>query len=384
MKYPINLFVISLIAPVLSVVFSCSRSTEPGDPYAFPGPIDAVATNITLTVYSDGWGTILDTIEIETEGPVTIDIEEEGPYYDPPQYYIYAASEGFYTELYYCQKGETISVDLDGVPQHLNSITGVIFGLQTYFADCYFSGKSIALSIPGGTSITTTTDGQGRYGFGNLSEEIYILHFTDYGVPHSFEIVNTDGTDYNDLSFLEANIARAPNIYLYPESTTNVRIELGFPFGGQIVESKPYYDNGWDINVTPDGMINEQYEYLFYEVLMSTPLNHRAGWLLDGSSFEGELRGLLSSRGFVGREIDDFVEYWVPRLEGSPWYAVYPQDAESMITLDISPRPDNILRALFLIRPLAYQVSIPAPPDQGTFVRKGFTVIEWGVIGPIE
>ena len=93
-----------------------------------------------------------------------------------------------------------------------------------------------------------------------------------------------------------------------------------------------------------------------------------------------ELEDLLVYLGFVENEIDDFVEYWIPRLGDAKYYAVYPQDAESFVTLYIDPVPENILRALLLILPLTNKISISPPPAPAKFNRNGFSVAEWGVI----
>lgn len=380
MKIKYYSFIVSLLILFVSIILSCDNSTGPKDTHKFPSAIDSVATNITLYVYSDGWGNILDTIEMNTEDTIRIDIYEENPYTNPAHYFIYALADGFYTEIYSCTKGDTIRVDLDAVPEVPNSVTGVIFEQQTYFSDCYFADKDIAISLPGGNSITGTTDSLGRYGFSDLSSNSYILHFSHFGLPKSFTIANTTVTDYEDLYFYSDMQVEAPNIYLYPETTIDISVNVGFPNGGEITKSEPPYNNGWFVNVTPDGIIDNQYNYLFYETSQSTSLNHKTGWLLDGGNLENELRHLLMNLGFVGREIDDFVLYWLPRFGETPYLAVYPQDVESKISINIEPVPDQLLRMIFLFRPLNIEIQLEELPLPDAIQRNGFTVIEWGGI----
>ena len=173
---------------------------------------------------------------------------------------------------------------------------------------------------------------------------------------------------------------RAPYIYLYPETQTDISVELGLVPSGQIIESEPPYNNGWNVNVLPDGTIDGNFEYLYYESLQSVPLDYRHGWVLDGNDLENELLNLLASFGFAEKEIDDFIEFWIPKLGNADYYSVYPQDVESFVTLNISPQPDNILRVLLLIIPLANKINIPFPPKPKAFIRNGFAVAEWGVI----
>ena len=380
MKTRFYLLTALLVIVSLSIFLSCDNSTGPKDTHEFPAAIDSVATNISLYVYSDGWGNILDIIEMATEDTIRIDIYEENPYSNPAQYYIYAEADGFYTELYRCEKGDTIRVDLDAVPQVANSVTGVIFEQQVYFADCYFAEKDIALSVPGGTSISGTTDSLGRYGFSNLSGNSYILYFSNFDTLKVFSISNTAGTDYEDLYFFSDMQVEAPNIYLYPETTSDISVNIDFPNGGEMIESEPPYNTGWEVNVTPEGIINGQYEYLFYEIRQSIPLNHQSGWLLDGTDLENELRYLLMNLGYIGREIDDFIEYWLPRFGSTPFLAVYPQDGESMISVNIEPLPDEFLRTIFLFRPLTSPVQLQELPLPDAIQRDGFTAVEWGGI----
>ncbi len=166
-------------------------------------PQPGVAQNIELSIYSDGWGTLLQTQTIPTEAAVTIDVPEANPYTDPPLYYIYAKADGYYTELYSCTKGGSIDVDLDAVPEGSDAIAGVIFAVQGYFADSYFANETIQLTGPN-VNTTVTTDSQGRFGLENLPAGNYSLDFTYQGEPISLDASNsTTGVDYQDLSFAE-------------------------------------------------------------------------------------------------------------------------------------------------------------------------------------
>lgn len=348
-----------------------------------PGVVDpeeGVATNITLSIYSDGWGNQLDATTIATEGSVVIDVYEEQPYSDPAAYYIYAEADGYYTELYNCIQGDAIDVDLDAVPDLPGSVTGVIFATQGFFSDCYYANQDISVTGPDGDTATIRTDAQGRYGLGDVPTGTYTLSWSMDGESFSFDVVNTAGTDYQDLSFREPMQMAAPNLYLYPPEPTTVKVQLDFPIGGHVTESEPLYRDGWKVRVGPDGWIDDEYGYLFYETSVPQRASTDEGWLIDGANLEQELRDLLHRQGFRGREIDDFIEFWVHRLEGKPYYAVYPQDAAALVTLTIQPPPDQLRRVLFLIRPLEEPISIQPPRDLAPIRREGFVAMEWGVL----
>ena len=377
-----NIFVILLMA-IVFVSIGCDNkgtSNNSNDPQPGPEPVPGIATDIKLSVYSNGWGTLLDTFTVNSESEVVIDIDEIDPYYDPPQYYIYAEANNYYTELYNCLKGETITVDLDSVESLSKSITGVIFGRQVYFADCYYSDATLLLNGPYNIHYTITTDNQGRYAVGGLLTGDYTIEFSQDGQDIVLNLFNSSGTDYEDLSFFEVAQAYAPNIYLYPETTITANVSLSFPNGGHVTESSPPYGNGWTVTVSPEGIIDNEYDYLFYEASLPSNLSMDYGWLLTTDNLENEFRVLLANLGFIGREIDDFVDYWVPILDDAPYYGFYPQDINSLIELTINPAPVNTLRELFLVRALYNEIDIPAPPDNGLFNRDGYVAVEWGVI----
>ncbi len=340
-----------------------------------PGP-----SPVVLSIYSDGWGTYMETRALPMGQATTIWINETNPYTHPGRYYGFACADDNYTRLYRFTNGESVFIDLDPVPNVPYGMTGVIFGRQHFFSAHYFATNTIDVSGPAGPLPPIMTDQYGRYLLTNADLGTYTLSFTFQDVPFSFDITNCPGTAYQDLQFYDPIQAAAPNIYLYPESATNLAVELDIPNGGVISTSAPPYGSGWNVRVDTNGIINDAFGYLFYEALVPRSLDTAAGWLLDGADLDGGFRDLLNGLGFKGREVDDFVSHWVPIMEGAAWYAVYWEDPAATSALRISPQPQSILRAHFLVRPLERPIAITAPAIR-PFVREGFTVVEWGVLG---
>jgi hypothetical protein len=375
-------------AATLSLLGAGCGSRSIGEAPVIPEP--AVAAPITLEIYSDGYGTLIETRTVDTEGPVVIDPVEEQPYSEPAQYYVFARAEGFYTELYTAAFGDTVHVDLDAVPPLGDGLAGVVFHGDTFFAPCYHDDARLAFLAPeengiayqdGRADVVQRTDAQGRFGLADLAHGDWLLTFDGAEQQHQFTLPNGPGTDYQDIVFYDEMIARAPNLYLYPTAETDVSVSLGFPQGGHVVESAPPYGDGWQVSVTPDGVVEGRYPYLFYEAALPRRLQTRQGWVIPGDDLAGGFAELLGAHGFVGREIDDFVEHWVPLLQGAPAYALYPQDADALVTLDIRPAPQRLRRLWLLVRALpGGPVALPPPPDPAPFSREGYFALEWGVI----
>ncbi len=336
---------------------------------------------IVLEIYALGcWGVyLLDTITMPEEGEITITSEL------PPQSsyaFVYAFRKGYYTEIYKLDESNTINVDLDPiVPTKFN---GTIFLTDPFFTALYLADTDVNV-IDGDTVVGQfRTDEQGRFAIemepGNYYFEFYECA-SGFGGYHREE-VEIQG-QYKDFFFHYDSMVDKPNIYLYPEETIEVDVNIVFPHGGRLRTSIPEYGDGWHITVEPSGIIDGQYDCLFYESLQPDYGQYEAGWVVAQGQLEGFFRDNMALTGFNQKEIDDFIEYWIPRLTEYPYYAIYPQyndELEEMIKLEFSEQPTNLIRLIYSVRGLETgnltldEAVIPA------FNRDGFTVAEWGVI----
>ncbi len=109
------------------------------------------------------------------------------------------------------------------------------------------------------------------------------------------------------------------------------------------------------------------------------------GWIINKSELKTFFTEVFLKRGFYGREVKDFLDYWIPRLTDFNYYEIYPQESniiETAIKLEIYKNPDNVLRLFYLIKGVNSnsnnKINIPSEVPQ--FNRSGFYVTEWGVI----
>ena len=189
-------------------------------------------------------------------------------------------------------------------------------------------------------------------------------------------IAGPENTALTDTMFV-----KKPNIYIYPTNEKQLTVSLSFPQGGYVTQSEPFYDNGWTITVDPSGLINETYRFLFYECKVPHSFQTNQGWIVAREDLGEFFRDNLLQYGFLDNEITDFLEYWIPNLQAYPWYNIYPQDQEKInqsIILHFSDEPESVQRVYYLFEGKSESTGKLATPNIPVFVRKGFTVVEWG------
>jgi hypothetical protein len=121
-------------------------------------------------------------------------------------------------------------------------------------------------------------------------------------------------------------IPRKPNIYLYPETTTRVKVTLISQKGNYITISIPPYNNGWEVTAEPSGIIDGEYEYLFYEGSEIKLHSTNFGWSVSASELWQFLPEKMVEYGFNEKEIKDFVSYWQVHLPQSEYYEIIPNN----------------------------------------------------------
>ncbi len=188
---------------------------------------------------------------------------------------------------------------------------------------------------------------------------------------------------FQKAAFLPAVECGKPVIYLYPEKTTDVNVKLA-PQGG-FTKTEPAYDGGWNVRATPKGELTnlkdgKVYPYLFWEGrggLYETP---KRGFVIAQKEVHGFLIEKLSALGLSAQERADFMEFWEPRMTGSPYYFVTflgNRAMEAIAPLDVAPKPDTVIRVLMDFLPLEKPIDVQGY-EIHTPKRDGFTVVEWG------
>ena len=173
-----------------------------------------------------------------------------------------------------------------------------------------------------------------------------------------------------------------PVIYLYPEQAQEVYVQL--ELDGEFTCTYPEYDNGWKVKAYPDGTLRDQvtgkeYNYLFWEGTSGTGYDLSRGFVVEGKDTAEFLEEKLAYLGLNERESNEFIVYWLPRMEENDYNLITFQGEKytEHAKLKISPEPDSILRVFMAYKPLDKPVDIPEQ-ELEPFEREGFTVVEWG------
>lgn len=176
--------------------------------------------------------------------------------------------------------------------------------------------------------------------------------------------------------------AAKPVIYLYPEEETEVAVKLYYD--GQLTVTYPAYGDGWHVLARPDGTLTDvktglEYSYLFWEGESSAEYDLSSGFVVRGEETAEFLQRTLSQMGMTPREYNEFIVYWLPQMQGNAYNLItFQQEAYTeRAQLDVSPKPDSVLRVFMVFKPLDTPVSVETPRLE-PFERKGFTVVEWG------
>lgn len=174
-----------------------------------------------------------------------------------------------------------------------------------------------------------------------------------------------------------------PVIYLYPEQEQEITVKLGYP-QEYFTYTYPTYEDGWQVMAEPDGTLTNladgsTHYYLFWEGNKPVKWDQSEGFVVPGAETEAFLLEKLAYLGLNPREYNDFITYWVPRMQDNPWNLItfVGEQYEQLAPLEISPAPDSILRVHMVYQPLEAPVKVPEQ-QLTSFQRKGFTVVEWG------
>jgi hypothetical protein len=380
-------WIIALV--VMMVILGCdNNSTSPGDEYSaklevyfndaliYEETLDEADDSTSITVVlPDNSECQLDKYYFETQTIPQADI-----FYS---YRVIAKKFGYYSTYHSCGQQDTITVNAsEGFsPVSPGLVCGSIIHLYYGpFAQEEFYILQDSLIVD---SLVTTVNGYFSIDLPFDEYQFTLKCMYPDGVLYDFIVDSL----YNDY-FFPFSFVEKPNIYIYPEEDITLDVTIDFPQGGSVIESIPKYGKEWEnLKVEPSGLINGNYNYLFYESVNPDLSQYENGWVITQEDLEFFFVKNMAATGFNEQEIIDFIDYWLPILKDYPHYAIYPQYNEQLdriIQLNFSQKPDNILRLIYTLKGLQKNNLVLQEPEIPNFEREGFIVVEWGVIRKFE
>lgn len=228
-------------------------------------------------------------------------------------------------------------------------------------------------------------------------ELYYELNFTEGWLDGDIKIYNDWGelelhegfvmgeldTTYFKLDYSEMDGMAKPIIYLYPEEDMLVNVDLKIE--GKLTHTYPKYDNGWQVLARTDGTLfdenGKEYYALYWEGLGREDFMVNEGFVVPGEETIPFLERSLEILGLNRREANEFIVYWLPKLENNPYNLIHfsTKEYEEIAALNITPEPETLIRVMMVYQPLQEKVDLPVQDlSKLAKERKGFTVVEWG------
>lgn len=175
-----------------------------------------------------------------------------------------------------------------------------------------------------------------------------------------------------------------PIIYLYPTEETDVSVKL--LKSENLTCSYPKYQGGWNVIAEPNGDLkdlttNRNLYSLYYE--SKSDINFKVeneGFVIKGKDSAKFLEEKLAILGLNEKEAEEFIVYWLPRLEANKYnyirFATLDEINENM-PLEINPNPDSIIRIMMTFKGLDNPIDVKEQ-ELVTPERNGFVAVEWG------
>ncbi len=200
------------------------------------------------------------------------------------------------------------------------------------------------------------------------------------------------------LCFISCKNNEKPNekpvLYFYPESEQNINVS--FKNLDNLIFTYPKLENSWNFKANPEGKLTfenkKEYNYLFWEGKSDVKdFNIKEGFVVENENLTAFFEEKLIQLGLKPHEYNDFIVYWVPKMQIYPQTLIHfainhglysneiGKNLDNQFAVKISPKPETFFRLTMLFQPCSKNYSINEQ-KLPKLERKGFTVVEWGGI----
>lgn len=182
--------------------------------------------------------------------------------------------------------------------------------------------------------------------------------------------------------------AEKPVIYVYSD-VDDKYMEIALDTNNKITCEYPKRDEDgiWKIVAYKDGHIEDlngkEYNYLYWEGQGEMNLDFSKGFCIKGEESREFLNKALDEIGLNRREANEFIVYWLPKLEVNEWNLISFQtdNYTDKYNLRVHPHYDNMLRVFMAFKPVENKIDIESQDLlelKSNFKREGLHIVEWG------
>lgn len=174
-----------------------------------------------------------------------------------------------------------------------------------------------------------------------------------------------------------------PMIYIYPTNDIDLKIKL--INDDKLTHTYPKYVNEWNVHVTKDSTIfdyktKRNYYALYWEGIDNSIIDMIEGFVVKGKQTSIFLENKLSYLGLNDREINEFIVYWISKMENNNYNFIRfrtLKEINEYMPLEFSEKPDTLIRVIMDFKPLNKKINVKEQKLE-KMQRKGFTIVEWG------
>ncbi len=191
---------------------------------------------------------------------------------------------------------------------------------------------------------------------------------------------NRTNDEYNNGRWSES---WKPIMYIYPKEDMDLTIT--FKKKENLMHTYPKYKDEWNIHVSTDGNIydydtNRNYYALYWDEKDYQEENFNEGFVVKGEDISKFFEEKLEILGFNEREINEFIIYWMPKMEDNKYNLIRFRTTDEIsenMPIDFSIEPDTLIRVIMDYKKLDEKIEIKEQklPE---YKRQGFTIVEWG------
>ena len=156
-----------------------------------------------------------------------------------------------------------------------------------------------------------------------------------------------------------------PMIYLYPsEDDTEVSVRLSDP--DKLTVSYPKYNEGWKVLAQKDGSLvdlntNRNLYGLYWEGENYPAELNKEGFVVKGEEVADFLEDKLAELGLNERESEEFIVYWLPKLQANKYNYIrfdLNETIDDYMQLNVSPKPDTMVRVVMVFKGLDAPIDV--------------------------